>query len=81
MVNITLRASEIAQFVYCHRAWWYAKQGCAPTNSGRRRIGTRWHHRHGRNVLAARNLRLLGYAFLLVAVAVALAHLVGFSLG
>ncbi len=81
MVEITLRASEIAQFAYCHRAWWYARQGHVSTNMERQRLGTRWHRRHRRTVLKTRFLRRLGYACLLAAAVAAMVHLAGISLG
>ena len=78
---MSLRASEIVQFEFCHRAWWYARQGHPSTNLKRQDVGSRWHRRHGRTVLTAGCLRLLGYAFLLAAAVVAVAHLTWLALG
>jgi hypothetical protein len=71
----TLRASEIAHFVYCHRAWWYARQDYPSTTSNIRQTGVRWHRQQGRAVLAASCIRLLGYTALLGAAVVAAAYL------
>jgi hypothetical protein len=71
----TLRASEINQFVYCRRAWWYARQGHPSSNLEMQLLGTQWHQRHGRTVLSAGCLRLLGYIFLLAAVVAAAVYL------
>ena len=81
MTGVSLLASEIVQFVYCHRAWWYARQGHPSTNLTKQGVGLRWHRRHGRMVLTAGCLRLLGYAFLLAAVVAAVAHLTSLALG
>ncbi len=72
---MTLQASEIVQFIYCRRAWWYARQGEASANVKELRAGTRWHRDHGRKVLGAGCLRVLGYIFLLAAVGFAVIYL------
>jgi hypothetical protein len=77
----TLRASEIAQFTFCHRAWWYARQGHPSDNLEWQHGGDRWHRGHGQAVLVAGFLRMLGYGFLLAAVASAAAYLTALVLG
>jgi hypothetical protein len=64
----TLKASEIAVFSFCARAWWYARQGIESANVERWAAGEDWHRRHGRRVMEAGCLRALGYAFVLAAV-------------
>jgi hypothetical protein len=81
VVGKTLRASEIAQFVFCRRAWWYACQGHTSENLEWQYVGERWHRRHGKAVLVAGFLRMLGYGFLLAAVVSAAAYLTGLVLG
>lgn len=64
----TIRASEIGTYLYCQRAWWYQQQGMPSENQAEFASGTQLHYRHGRAVLLANLLRLMGYAFLLAAV-------------
>ena len=80
MTEKTLRASEIAQFTFCHRAWWYAEQGHPSDDVEERLAGIRWHRQHGRAVLTAGCIRLLGYAFLLAAAVAGVAHLTALAL-
>jgi CRISPR/Cas system-associated exonuclease Cas4 (RecB family) len=52
-----IRASEIAQYVYCPRAWWLSKIVGAPSaNTQALAAGTAAHHRHGRMVWLSRAL-------------------------
>ncbi len=80
MSRKTLRASEIGEFAFCQRAWWYRRLGFQSLNEGRQRVGTLRHRRHGREVLLAGCLRALGYALLLLAVVVAAAYLTNLAL-
>lgn len=72
------KASEIGEFVYCHRAWWlHHLQGFDPTNRAALDAGRIHHARHGKTVqgavwvrrvaiallVAAGVLLILGYAF------------------
>lgn len=61
----TIRASEIGGFLYCQRAWWYAAQGIESGNQGQLELGERYHRQHGRAVIKAGCLRLVGYSLLL----------------
>lgn len=63
-----IRASEIGSYLYCHRAWWYRKQGIESENQTEMAQGTELHRQHGRKVIAAGFLQVAGYALLLVAV-------------
>ena len=65
----TVRASEIGAYLYCRRAWWYQRQGETPAASPAQESGIAWHRRHGRRVLTASGLRLLGWALILLAAA------------
>ena len=66
-----IRASEIGEYVYCHRAWWLRRvQGLEPANWQALADGTAAHARHGRQVLAALILRALALAAVVLAVLV-----------
>ena len=77
----TLRASEIAQFMYCQRAWWYAREGQPSANESWLRAGEHWHTRHGRDVMMAGCLRVLGYGLMIASIVSAAAFLTARILG
>ncbi len=57
--NRMIRASEITEYEYCHRAWWLQHIiGEEPAGYPRRRRGVALHRRYGRTVWAARVLLL-----------------------
>lgn len=62
-----LRASEVAEYVYCARAWRLRVDGHEPASGqARRAAGEAWHLAHGQTVVRARRLRLVaGLAFAL----------------
>ena len=62
-----IRASEIGSYIFCRRAWWYRKQGVESENKAELVTGTELHRQHGRKVLAAGLLRMLGWLLLLAA--------------
>jgi hypothetical protein len=65
-----IRASEIGEYVFCHRAWWLHQiQGQASANVRELAEGTARHARHGRRVGVAAGLRLLAVLLLLAALA------------
>jgi hypothetical protein len=70
-----LRASEIGEYVFCQRAWWYAGRGFPSANKQALTFGTRWHQRHGRQVVQMGCLRLLGYACLMAGLVIAAIYL------
>lgn len=64
-----IRASEIADYVYCHRAWWLRRvAGYAPQNVQQLADGTAYHRRHGRLVWLAGVARLVAYVLVFLAV-------------
>ncbi|HIC94051.1 MAG TPA: hypothetical protein EYP09_07365 [Anaerolineae bacterium] len=70
-----IRASEVAQYEYCARAWWLGRvQGYEPSNAGEMAAGEEEHERHGREVMSLRRRERLAYLLL------ALAALVGIAL-
>lgn len=62
-----IRSSDIGNYLYCRRAWWYRKQGLESENQAELAAGTELHHRHGRQVLASSLNRTLGFILLLAA--------------
>ncbi len=71
--NRMIRASEIGEYVYCHRAWWLQHSVGKEQGHQRRRRGVLRHHRHGRTVWATQVLLLIsivlaGAALLLIAI-------------
>lgn len=68
-----LRASEVAEYVYCARAWRLRLDGHEPAaGEERRSAGEAWHLAHGQAVVRARRMRLLA------CLAFALALVIGF---
>lgn len=62
-----IRASEIGQYVFCHRAWWLgAVQGYRPVNDAALEAGTQAHLRHGRSVAGSQRWQRVGYALLIL---------------
>ncbi len=63
-----IRASEVAHYAFCHRAWWLAAvQEQPPANLQALIAGERGHARHGRRVSLLRALNALAYLLLLLA--------------
>ena len=63
-----IRASEIGNFLYCRRAWWYHKLGKPSKNQPRMDAGSEFHVRHGQQVARASLLRILGSLILLAGI-------------
>ncbi len=61
-----IRASEVAEYAYCARAWRLRADGHEPASGHERRAeGETWHLAHGREVERARRMRLVArFAFL-----------------
>lgn len=65
-----IRASEIADYVYCRRAWWLRQvRGVVPANVRQLQAGTRHHEQHGRLVRRSIWAQRLAYVLLFCAVA------------
>lgn len=65
-----LRASEVGEYVYCHRAWWLrAVEGLDPTNAAVLQAGTARHQRHARRVATSRALLIAGMLALVLGLA------------
>ena len=69
-----IRASEIGAYLYCHRAWWYKKQGIESANQTELATGTELHVKHGRQVLASGITRTIGMVLLMIALVMLVAY-------
>lgn len=68
-----LRASEIGEYVFCHRAWWlHRAQGIESTNRAEMQAGVMRHIAHGRAVQRADTLRRTAIVLLVLALFFAL---------
>ena len=77
-----IRASEIGEYIYCHRAWWLGRvKGVENANRAQMDAGVLRHLAHGRAVRRAEVLQRVAFALALLAVVlggVLLATVVGF---
>lgn len=62
-----VRASGIATYVYCRRAWWYLQQGTASLNWESIQAGKDDHRRRARWVAAGQQVWRLGMLLLFLA--------------
>lgn len=71
----TISASELGEYSYCSRAWWYRHVlKLSPDDTdGRLAAGTRAHRLHGRGVALSRGLRAAAFALAVCALALILA--------
>ena len=69
-----IRSSDIGNYLYCRRAWWYKKQGFESENQAELATGTEIHRQHGRRVVASSLNRSIGIILLLVALVLLVAY-------
>jgi CRISPR/Cas system-associated exonuclease Cas4 (RecB family) len=69
-----IRSSDIGNYLYCRRAWWYRQQGFASENQAELATGSELHRKHGRKVLAAMLLRVMGFLLLLLGLILLVAY-------
>jgi CRISPR/Cas system-associated exonuclease Cas4 (RecB family) len=69
-----IRSSDIGNYLYCRRAWWYKKQGVESDNQAELSAGTEIHRQHGRKVLASNLSRSLGLILLFIALILLIAY-------
>ena len=69
-----IRSSDIGNYLYCRRAWWYRKQGIESENKVELASGTELHQKHGRQVLASSLNRTLGFILLMIAIVLVVAY-------
>jgi len=63
-----IKASEIGEYLYCQRAWWYRLQGAESANVQELAQGTQLHARHGQGLKRVAWQRLLAYALIILAI-------------
>lgn len=60
-----IRASEVGEYVFCHRAWWlHHVEGHVPRHQERLDAGVARHTRHGLRTQVARGLLVAALAIL-----------------
>ena len=69
-----IRSSDIGNYLYCRRAWWYRKQGIESENKIELAAGTQLHQKHGRQVMASSINRTLGFILLMIAIVIVVAY-------
>ena len=68
------RSSDIGNYLYCRRAWWYRKQGYESENQAELASGTELHRKHGRKVMTAGLYRIAGLILILIALTLLVAY-------
>lgn len=72
-----LNASELSEYMYCRRAWWYKHtRNLSSANVRRLESGSAFHRRHRRRLRTAPWLRGIAYLLLFIAVAALVFQLV-----
>ena len=69
-----IRSSDIGNYLYCRRAWWYRKLGFESENQAELAAGTEIHRQHGRKVVASGLMRALGLILLFAALMLLVAY-------
>lgn len=72
-----IRASEIGEYLYCQRAWWYASQGYQSNNRLELEGGGAFHRKHAHLVFMSGCLRILSMVFLTTSLIILIAYLLG----
>ncbi len=72
-----IRASEIGEYVYCHRAWWLGRvMGVENANRAELEAGIARHQAHGRGVRNALVLQRVTLLLLLIALVIGIALII-----
>ncbi len=64
----TVRASEIGNYLYCERAWWYARQGVRSRNKAELAGGAAYHDEHAGKARRIIFTQVLAYLLLAAAI-------------
>lgn len=71
MSDRIIRASELAEYLYCRRAWWLSRVvGYEVEETTALSSGSAYHMRHGGLIWRARLARWVAYALVFVSVAI-----------
>lgn len=70
-----INASEIGNYVYCRRSWWYALQGIPSGNQRSLAEGKATHRKIGRQIRQAKLIRRVLIALLILLIAVLLIYI------
>jgi CRISPR/Cas system-associated exonuclease Cas4 (RecB family) len=73
----TIRASEIGVYVFCQRAWWYARAGLPSENITEIAAGNEIHSAHRRQVWNVGCLKVIAAVVLLLSLALIIIYLSG----
>ena len=71
----TIRASEIGNYIFCQRAWWYSKKGIEPENTAELLAGSEIHRKHGQAAISIGCIQVLAYSLLIAAVVLVVAYI------
>ena len=63
-----VRASEIATYCFCQRAWFYQRQGITSQNVDEISQGSRYHQHHGRTVSTIQVTRMAAFILIVLAI-------------
>ena len=72
----TIRSSDIGNYLYCRRAWWFREQGYESANQAELSSGTELHRKHGRKVMAAGLFNSVGCVVMLIAIVLLVVYLI-----
>jgi hypothetical protein len=70
-----IKASELGEYLYCQRAWWYRMQGMETANVQELVRGTSVHQQHGRGMQWAVWQRSLGFVLIVAALTLVIVQL------
>lgn len=70
MADDYISASEIGEYLYCRRAWWFRRQGIPSANQPVMDEGTEEHDRFGRRLTRLATLRKLAWRLLIAGVVI-----------
>lgn len=76
----TVRASEIGDYLFCERAWWYARQGLKSRNQTELAGGMAFHEEHAGEARQIFFRQVAGYLLLAAAIVIFISVLVSGSI-
>ncbi len=76
----TVRASEIGEYLFCERAWWYTRQGLKSRNQAELAGGIAFHEEHAGEARQIFFRQVTGYLLLAAAVVIFIVVLISGSI-